>query len=248
MKEHINVDIIIPCYNGSKYLEQSIRSALSQTYKNTKVYFVDNESKDDSLLIAKEMQKKHPQLSILQAPNLYEHSWQEPVSAAMREASGEYFTILAADDYISKEYIARNVNIVAKAKGKIKALQSPIHGFSSNSNNLLNGLIAHSYRNIKEFKEILFNKCPVNTPTVFYDRVLYDSGMIDWKSEIYKGSGDYNCYFNLTDNNVFIYPTPVWLGYYYRWHEGQSTWGMQKNFNEIDLKIKNFWKEKWSMS
>ena len=247
MEKRIAVDIIIPCYNGSKFLEQSILSALNQTYDNTKVFFVDNESTDDSLLIAKKMQKQYPQLVVLQAPNLYEYSWQEPIAVATENCKGDYFTILAADDYIDSDYIARIVSIVEKSEMKIKVLQSPILGFSSQTNNRLDGLISHSYSGLEEFRKLLFKKCPVTTPTVFYCRELYDNGLIQWKSELYKGSGDYNCYFNLTDNNIFIYPIPVWLGYHYRWHKEQSTWGMQKNFNGIDLKIKEFWKQKWGV-
>lgn len=247
MSESISVDIIIPCYNGAKFLEQSILSALNQTYQNTRVLFVDNESTDDSLSVAKRIQEKNPELVVLESPNLYEYSWQEPVSVAMKNCNGEYFTILAADDYIGPEYISKIVAIVEKTQRKIKVLQSPILGFSSQTNSRLDGLISHSYKSIDEFRMLLFKKCPVNTPTVFYSRELYDNGLIQWKSEIYKGSGDYNCYFNLTDNNIFVYPIPVWLGYHYRWHQDQSTWGMQKNFNGIDLKIKEFWKQRWNM-
>ena len=42
------VTIIIPCYNAEKYIEKCIRSAMSQTYKNTEVIFVANDSVDDS--------------------------------------------------------------------------------------------------------------------------------------------------------------------------------------------------------
>ena len=212
MEKRIAVDIIIPCYNGSKFLEQSILSALNQTYDNTKVFFVDNESTDDSLFIAKKIQKQYPQLVVLQAPNLYEYSWQEPIAVATENCKGDYFTILAADDYIDSDYIARIVSIVEKSEMKIKVLQSPILGFSSQTNNRLDGLISHSYSGLEEFRKLLFKKCPVTTPTVF-----------------------------------FIYPHQEWIGYHYRWHKEQSTWGMQKNFNGIDLKIKEFWKQKWGV-
>lgn len=239
------VSIIIPCYNSEKWIEESIMSALNQTYDNKEVIFVDNESTDNSMSIAKGIQKKYPQLIVLEAPNLYEYSWQEPVEVAMQNSCGDYFTILASDDYIDLNYVTKIINIINKSKGKIKVLQSPLLGFSSLTNANLDGFISHSYKNIQEFKNLLFQKCPVTTPTVFYSRHLYDEGLIQWKSDIYKGSGDYNCYFNLADNNIFIFPVPVWLGYYYRWHNEQSTWGMHKNFNEIDLKIREHWKQKW---
>ena len=41
-------------------------------------------------------------------------------------------------------------------------------------------------------------------------------------SEKYLGASDYDLYFRLADNNIFIYPAPKWLGYYYRWHDKQD--------------------------
>ena len=38
--------IIVNCYNGEKYLSQSLRSLLNQKYQNFEVIFVDNCSKD----------------------------------------------------------------------------------------------------------------------------------------------------------------------------------------------------------
>ena len=47
------VTVIMNCYNGQKYLSESIESVLSQTYKNWELIFWDNNSKDDSAKIFK---------------------------------------------------------------------------------------------------------------------------------------------------------------------------------------------------
>jgi len=243
--KEIKVDIIIPCFNSDKWIKESIMSALNQTYLKAQVTFVDNESTDNSLKVAKSLQKDHPQLRVFEAPNLYEYSWEEPVSEALKHCDGQYFIILAADDVLHENYVSNVINVIDKSNGKIKIMQSALMGFSQTLDKPT-GIISHSYKTIDEFKKKLFEKCPVTTPTLVYARSLYDQGYIQWDSKTYKGSGDYNCYFNLADKNIFIYPFPKWLGYYYRWHMEQSTWGMHKNFSNLDLKIKEYWKGVWS--
>ena len=52
------VSIIVNCYNGEKYLSQSLRSLLNQKYQNFEVIFVDNCSKDSSAKIFKNIKDK----------------------------------------------------------------------------------------------------------------------------------------------------------------------------------------------
>ena len=40
------VSIIMNCYNGETYLQESINSLLSQTYKNWELVFWDNQSNE----------------------------------------------------------------------------------------------------------------------------------------------------------------------------------------------------------
>lgn len=47
------VSIITPCYNGSKYIAQTIESVLVQTYQNWEMLIVDDGSKDNSAEIIK---------------------------------------------------------------------------------------------------------------------------------------------------------------------------------------------------
>jgi glycosyltransferase involved in cell wall biosynthesis len=51
MNNNPQVQIIINCYNGQKYLHKSINSVLSQSYHNWQIIFFDNASTDESLNI-----------------------------------------------------------------------------------------------------------------------------------------------------------------------------------------------------
>lgn len=52
------ISIVLPVYNGEKYLRESIDSILAQTYKNWELLIVDDCSTDSSSEIAKEYVSK----------------------------------------------------------------------------------------------------------------------------------------------------------------------------------------------
>ena len=241
----LKVSIIIPCYNAERWIEKCLLSALNQSYDNFEVIFVDNESTDRSLEIAQEIKKQHPELIIDQAENLYRYSWEEPVQKALSLSSGDYMTIGGADDFIESTYVENFMKYIEAAPDKILCLQSPIRGVKGAQGTIVQDL-GHTYNNISSFKELLFKGSPVTTPSVVYSRKLYERDLLIWNSKEYLGSVDYDLYFRLADANVFIYPIPKWLGYYYRWHEDQATWGMHKEEVNYDHKIREFWRKKWT--
>ena len=52
------VSIVVNCYNGEKYLSQTLQSLLNQKYKNIEVIFIDNCSTDKSSSIFKKKKDK----------------------------------------------------------------------------------------------------------------------------------------------------------------------------------------------
>jgi len=239
------VTIIIPCFNAESWIEQSVSSALAQTYDNVEVIVVDNESTDGSLAVIKKLASQNESLVTATAPNLYRHSWEEPVQEALQQSTGDYITILGADDYIAPDYVSNFMKYFLAKPDTVLCLQSPIRGVEGHTGNMMQD-VGHSYKSMAEFKNSLFEKCPVNTPTVVFSRKLYDQGLLTWNAADYLGAADYDLYFNLADSDVFIYPIPKWLGYYYRWHQGQATWGMHREQKSYDHIIREYWARKWS--
>ena len=47
------VSIVLPIYNGEKYMRQSIESVINQTYMNWELIIIDDCSTDSTLDIAK---------------------------------------------------------------------------------------------------------------------------------------------------------------------------------------------------
>jgi len=240
------VSIIVPCYNAEKWIEECLKSALNQTYDNVEVIFVDNESTDKSVEIAKTIKEQNSELIISMAENIYPNCWDEARSEGFRLMTGEYVLVMGADDYLHPEFIGNCMKIFNKKPDKIKALQSPIKGVHSDRGTIVNE-IAHKYNNLEHFKNLCVTKCPVNTPTVIYNVDLFKDGLLTTKPEMYGGAADYDLYCKLADNKIFIYSPPVWLGFYYRWHDQQATWSVQKEDKNYDKMIQDYWRDQWGI-
>ena len=106
------VSIVIPVYNRELYIEDAIRSAISQTYQNIEIIIVDNCSTDSTWDILNEWEKKGNRIKIFQndsniGPVL---NWNE----CFRHASGEYIKILWSDDWISHKFVEKCLSVFEK--------------------------------------------------------------------------------------------------------------------------------------
>ena len=59
------ISIIIPVYNVEKFIRQCLDSILSQSYKNYEVILIDDKSKDSSLDIIREYEKKYSNFFVI---------------------------------------------------------------------------------------------------------------------------------------------------------------------------------------
>ena len=65
MKYSPLVAIIVCAYNVEKYIDESITSIINQTYKNWKLLIRDDGSKDRTLEILKEYEKRDERINVL---------------------------------------------------------------------------------------------------------------------------------------------------------------------------------------
>lgn len=237
----MKISIIVPTYNVEKYIVECVKSVCEQTYKNLEVIIIDNDSKDNTYKILQKMQKQY-NFMLDTAENIWPYCWDECRNKGMAAMTGEWFTVMCSDDYLNPDYISKAVEHI-KNNPSTLAFQSPIKGVRNNKSEV--GIVAHEYSSVEQFKHICLSKSPVNTPTVFYHRSLYEKGLVFGKPDLYSGAADYNLYCELADTGIFIQPLSNWIGYYYRWHEEQATWGMHRSPIKYDKLIQDHWRAKW---
>ena len=246
----MKITVAVPCYNSMKYLGECLDSVLNQDYDNYVVWAYDNESSDGTYEYLLELEKKHKKLKVFQVPNIYKNGYREAMIHVFENCADGYIAFVGSDDYIAHDYISKCMRIISHDPEKIKCIQSGIIGIQNGHR--ANKQI-HFYRNIQEFKQMCMQRSPVNTPTVIFHKSLWPifqhKPALDSNNLAIVGPEDYDQYCNLADNNIFIYPVRACLGYFYRWHEHQCTWKVNKDpsLKQYEKIIQDYWRKRWTL-
>lgn len=96
------VSFLVPVYNVENYLGKCLDCLLAQTYPNIEIILVNDGSKDHSLAIAKDYQKKHSNIHIYSYPN---SGISKTRNRLLKHASGEFVMFVDSDDYIDPDTV-----------------------------------------------------------------------------------------------------------------------------------------------
>ncbi len=99
------VSIIVPSYNHEKFIEQCIRSIMSQDYKNFELIVIDDGSRDKSHEILKQLESEFSFQLILKS----NEGVTKTLNRGIDLASGELITFLASDDLMPPTRISEQV-------------------------------------------------------------------------------------------------------------------------------------------
>jgi glycosyltransferase involved in cell wall biosynthesis len=110
------VSILIPCHNASPWLEQTLESALAQTWAPKEIIVVDDGSSDNSAAIVHTYASHGVRLATQEnrgAAAARNH--------ALQHARGEFIQFLDADDLLAPDKIEQQLRSLSAAAGHIAA-------------------------------------------------------------------------------------------------------------------------------
>lgn len=173
------VSVITPVYNAERFLENTLKSVIDQTYKNIEIVLVDDCSKDKSAKIIERFMSEDIQIIYhLQDMNRGAGAAR---NKALELARGQYVAFLDSDD----------VWLPQKIEQQIALMKEKQTGFSYAAIEMIdeNGNQIKSRRNIKEtcdYKYLLHNTI-IATSSVVIDRTILG----DFRMSLRRGGQDY---------------------------------------------------------
>lgn len=121
-----DITVVIPVYNSSSYIKKTIKSLVNQNYdfRKIEVLLIDDGSKDNSLDICRDFQKKYSNIKVFSHEN---HGVSYTRNVGINNANGSYIMFLDADDYISSNTVSVIIDFFDDNYDKIDILTYPIY-------------------------------------------------------------------------------------------------------------------------
>jgi len=213
------VSIVMNCYNGEKYLRESIDSVYTQTYENWEIIFWDNCSTDNSAKIVKSYNRKlkyyygHENISLGEARN-----------KALAECKGKYIAFLDTDDV----WLARKLEIQISKFDKNDIVLT----FTNAKYLYTNGNHYNLYRNNRVFDKQLFPRL-LESNIICLSSVMISSEALykldEWFNVRFHVSEEYDLFLRLVYRNEcsYISGDPLTI---YRIHNENLTYNNKSIF------------------
>ena len=138
------VSVIIPAYNVEQYLVRCVDSILNQSYRNLEIIIVDDGSTDNTLAVAKVLEKKDKRIKVIHHDN---KGLSEARNTGIMSATGEFISFVDADDFIEKGMINGLLKNIKETNADVSCGRAFIHS--------RNGIVRHPNNNPKEVQVII---------------------------------------------------------------------------------------------
>ena len=114
------VSILIPAYNAEKWIGDTIRSAMAQTWKRKEIIVVDDGSPDRTLAIARQYESES--VRVVTSKNQGAAATR---NLALEHSCGDYIQYLDADDLLAPDKIERQLAALRETDSRRILLSSP---------------------------------------------------------------------------------------------------------------------------
>lgn len=216
------VSIIIPVFNGEKFLSEAIESCLKQTYTCIEIIVINDGSTDKTDFICKNYGDK---IKYYKKNN---GGISTALNLGIEKSNGKYISWLSHDDFYLKNKILDEINLITK-NGSDGIVFSNYHIVNQKSKIIYNINISKKLNLSINPQYLLIYTSSLNGCAMLIPRSLFEKyGFFDISL---KYTQDYDKWFQMIDEK-FIYNNSYVTCY--RVHDNQGTQLFLKNSGELD--------------
>jgi glycosyltransferase involved in cell wall biosynthesis len=226
-KNFPKVSVIMNCFDGEKYLEESLQSLFKQTYSNWELIFWDNLSKDNSKkILGKFEDSRIKYFCAKKFSNLYEAR-----NYAVRKSTGKYIFFLDTDDLWISGKIEKQVEFLEN-NSEYKIVYSNYY-IKNEKNNMLR-LNSKKKLPYGLITKKLLKKYSIGILTACVSQSIFKDNLFKKKYNII---GDFDFFINLSlSKKIGCIQAPLAI---YRIHENNySSKQIEKHISELSEWVK----------
>lgn len=237
------VSIIIPVYNASRFLEETINSIQEQTYSNWEAIFIDDCSSDNSYNLIKKYQKEDKRIKLIK--NKTNSGAAVSRNNGIDHAEGDYLCFLDADDKWHPKKLEKQINFMQELNCE----------FSFTGYQFANEKCTPNGKIVLVPNKINYKQALKNT-TIWTSTVMFDMGKLT-KDDIYmpniKRGQDTATWWKVLKKIEYAYGLNEVLSYYRRTNNSLSankltalkrTWNLYRNVEHLNI-LSSFYNFCW---
>jgi glycosyltransferase involved in cell wall biosynthesis len=187
------ISVLMSAYNSDKYIDKTINSILTQSYKNFEFIIVDDGSTDNTLDILKKYSKQDKKIKlIINNKNL---GLTKSLNKALKLSKSKYIARIDADDLSLENRLQKQFDYLEENKDIAACGTQGIY-IDENNKELGKKLLPTSYKNIKN--KLIFNNQFIHSSLFIRKSVLDKVGVYNEK---FRTSQDYELMLRIAEKN-----------------------------------------------
>lgn len=232
IKNNFFCDIIIPVYNGEKYLKKTIESIISQSiFKHLEIVIINDGSIDNSSNIINHYKKNYENFKCIN--NEVNKGFIESINTGIKNSSSDFFLILGQDDVLNNNHVEMMLNTFDKHTSLVYC-----NSIIIDENDKKLKKFDKKYKTFKKHFFInyyLIFSNPIRATGAIINRKFYN--LTDGYNKKFKNFGERDIWIKLAKaGNIKINPK---IYAYYRKHESNMTNTFQNKEISDQIKIYN---------
>ena len=234
----VKASVIIPVYNGEKYVKKAVESVLEQTFLPKEILIVDDGSTDETEKRAKQIESEKVKINYFKKENGGPNSAR---NFGLKKSSGDFVAFLDADDIWEKTKLEKQLLVFKQSEYKKLGLVFCDYFLMNATGNLLSNtrkiglnkdLRGSVFEQLKEGNFVTGSASAILIKKECFEKVgLFDESL--WSSE------DWDMWLRISEQYNFDYVSEELVGV--RQHANNA----QLDFNKL-VYYKVLFYDKWS--